>query len=102
MTLKLPELGEWPESPLYDPVIMWLPVTAGVYVTLHVAIAGPLPAARVQVDEGLKIPVEFVVKLTVPVGVLGLLEVSMTLAVQVVGVFTTTEPIEQLTFVCVA
>ena len=68
---------------------------------MQVAMLGPLPATSVHVAEGLKVPVEFVVKLTLPVGIVGLVEVSMTLAVQVVGVFTTTEPGEQLMFVCV-
>lgn len=66
------------------------------------ATPGLLPGSRVHVEDELKVPVEFVVKLTVPVGVVGPSEVSITLAVQVVGVFTTTEPGEQVMLVCVA
>jgi len=74
-----------------------------VYVTLHIAIPGPLPAARVHdAEDGLNVPVLLVLKLTEPVGVVGLDDISMTLAEQVVGVFTITEPGRQLTFVCVA
>ncbi len=49
----------------------------------QVALPTVLPADRVQVaDDGVKVPVEFVVKLTVPAGVVGLEEVSNTKAVQ--------------------
>jgi len=49
-----------------------------------------VPAANAQLAEtGLKVPVEFVVKLTEPVGVVAPdVEVSVTVAVQVEGVFT--------------
>ncbi len=51
-----------------------------------------MPAASVQVaDEGVKVPVEFVVKLTVPVGVVGLEDPSVTVAVQLVIVPEVTE-----------
>jgi hypothetical protein len=51
-----------------------------------------VPAARVQVaDEGVKVPVEFVVKLTVPVGVVGLDDPSVMVAVQLVAVPEVTE-----------
>ncbi len=51
-----------------------------------------VPAVRVQLaDVGLNVPVEFVVKLTVPVGVVELDEVSVTVAVQVLAVPTVTE-----------
>src|SRR5712664_3426856 len=58
LMMKLPELDAWLKSPLYEPVIMCRPVTVGVYVTLHVAIPGPLPAARVHdAEDGLNVPV---------------------------------------------
>ena len=41
------------------------------------------------------------VKVTVPVGTVGLVELSVTFAVQVVGVLTWTDPWEQLTLVFV-
>ena len=46
-----------------------------------------VPAANVQLaDVGVNVPVELVVKLTEPVGVVGLVEVSVTVAVQVLAV----------------
>ncbi len=55
-----------------------------------------MPAARVQLAAvGVKVPVEFVVKLTVPVGVVGLDDVSVTVAVQLVALLTVTELGEQ-------
>lgn len=45
---------------------------------------GEVAPVRVQ-DVGLKIPVPELVKLTVPVGAVGLVEVSVTVAVQVVS-----------------
>jgi len=62
---------------------------------------GPWPATSVQVADGLKLPVLFVVNDTVPVGMLGLNEVSITRAVQLVGVLTVTEPGEHVTVVFV-
>ena len=62
---------------------------------------GPAPADRVQLVDGLKTPELLVVKSTVPVGVVGLVEVSFTLAVQLVAALTTTEPGEQVTTVVV-
>jgi len=51
-----------------------------------------VPAARAQLaEEGVKMPVEFVANATVPVGVVGLAEVSVTVAVQLLAVFTMTE-----------
>jgi hypothetical protein len=41
----------------------------------------PLPPERVHVPELLKVPVLFVVKVTVPVGTVGFDDVSVTLAV---------------------
>ena len=63
---------------------------------------GAFRATSVQVAVvGLKLPVEFVVKVTVPVGTVGLVELSNTLAVQLVGVLTKTDPGEQLTTIFV-
>jgi hypothetical protein len=63
---------------------------------------GAFPATSVHVAiDGLKLPVEFVVNSTVPVGTVGLVELSITLAVQLVGTLTNTEPGEQLTTVLV-
>jgi len=50
---------------------------------------------------GVKVPVEFVVKLTVPVGVVGLDDVSVTVAVQLLALLTVTEAGEQATEVVV-
>ena len=61
-----------------------------------------VPAARVQLAAvGVKVPVEFVVKLTVPVGVVGLDDVSVTVAVQLAGLLTVIELGEQATDVVV-
>lgn len=65
----------------------------GVYVTEQ------LPELSVQVVE-LKLPEPLLLKVRVPVGVtLVPEEVSTTVAVQVVGAFTTTGLVEQLTLV---
>jgi hypothetical protein len=62
-----------------------------------------VPAARVQLAAvGVNVPVEFVVKATEPVGVLGLAEVSVTDAVQLLLVPTLTELGEHVTLVVVA
>ena len=73
-----------------------------MYDTAHVAIFGALSAARVQAAEVLKLPVLLVMKLTVPVGTVGLDEMSITRAVHVVALLTRTEPGEQVTLVSVA
>ena len=52
----------------------------------------PAVPASVQLAAGVNVPVELVVKLTVPVGVVGDDEVSVTVTVQVVAVLTCTEP----------
>jgi hypothetical protein len=63
---------------------------------------GAFPATRVHdAAEGLKVPVEFEVNVTFPVGTLGLVELSITLAVQLVDVLTETDPGEQVTTVFV-
>jgi hypothetical protein len=61
-----------------------------------------VPAARVHVPlEGVKVPVLLVVKVMVPVGVVGLEDVSVTVPVQVEPWLTTTGVL-QLTVVVVA
>ncbi|PYX58443.1 MAG: hypothetical protein DMG73_10615, partial [Acidobacteria bacterium] len=60
------------------------------------------PAIKLQLAAiGLNVPVELDVKLTEPVGVVGLEEVSITVAVQVLAVFTVTEAGEHWTLVVV-
>ena len=60
-------------------------MTVGVYVTVH------LPALNVQEATGLNVPVPLLVKLTVPVGVIGVpaADVSVTVAWHAVELFTT-------------
>ena len=53
-------------------------------------------AASVQLVAGVKVPVEFVVKVTSPVGVLGVPEVSVTVAVQLVPWFNARDEAEQV------
>ena len=61
-----------------------------------------VPAASVQLaNVGLNVPVELVVKLTEPVGVVGPPEVSVTVAVQLVAWLMTTDDGEQLILVLV-
>jgi hypothetical protein len=56
----------------------------------------------VQLADGLKVPVELVVKLTDPVGLVGVAEVSMTVALQPMPLVPTgTELGEQMTLVVV-
>jgi len=55
----------------------------------------------VQLGDGVKFPVELVVKLTVPVGVVGDGDVSVTVAVQLVAEPACTEAGEQSTVVLV-
>jgi hypothetical protein len=60
-------------------------------------------AARVQLAAvGVKVPVELVVKLTMPVGVVGLDDASVTVAVQLLDTPTVIEPGEHWTLVIVA
>jgi Na+/H+ antiporter NhaA len=57
-----------------------------------VAVPAVALAARVQLVAGVKVPVELVVKLTEPVGVITVpTEVSVTVAVQLVPWLTTTD-----------
>ena len=65
-------------------------------------MAGPLPAASSQAADGVKLPVLFVLNVTVPVGVVGFNVVSITLAMQVVTALTMTDPGEQVILVLVA
>jgi hypothetical protein len=59
-----------------------------------------VPAARVQpAVVGLKVPVLLVVKLTLPVGVVGVDDVSVTVAVQLLAILTVTVPGEHATLV---
>ena len=67
-----------------------------MYVTEQVATPVVAEAARVQLVAGVNVPVEFVVKLTEPVGVVGVADVSVTVAVQLLPWFTTTEDGEQV------
>ena len=76
-------------------------MTLGVYVTEQVATPVVADAASVQLVAGEKVPVEFVVKVTNPVGVLGVPEVSVTVAVQLVPWFTVTSEGEQVMVVVV-
>ena len=58
------------------------------------------PAARAQLAAGVNVPVELEAKLTVPVGVIMVpADVSVTVAVQLVPWFTTTEDGVQATLV---
>ncbi len=77
-------------------------MTLGEYDTLQFAVPAVVPAARVHVAlEGVKVPVLLVVKVMVPVGVVGLEDVSVTITVQVEPWLTTTGVV-QLTVVVVA
>src|SRR5437667_252930 len=68
----------------------------------QVAWFGAFPATSVHVaDDGLNVPVEFVVKVTVPAGTVGLVELSITLAVQLADVLTEAEPGLQVTTIFV-
>ena len=59
-----------------------------------------VPAASVQLVDGVKFPVPSLVKATAPVGVVApVVEVSVTVAVQVVAVLTVTEGEAQFTLV---
>jgi len=68
---------------------------------VQVAVDFPLLATKVHVADGLKVPVLLVVKDMVPLGVVGVNDVSVTLAVQITAVLTTTDPGEQAMVVVV-
>ena len=73
-----------------------------MYDKEHVAVPAVAPAASVQVPAaGLKVPVLFVVKVTVPVGVVGDALVSVTVAVHVEALLSATELGVQSTVVVV-
>jgi hypothetical protein len=95
-TLKVPLDAACTASPPYVAVIVWVPVPlAGVYVTEQVDVVVLPTCCNVQ---GLvKVPVPLLPKRTVPLGkVLVGLSVSLTVAVQVVGLPRGTEAGAQL------
>ena len=66
-------------------------MTGGVYDMLQLAVPVVVPA-RVHVGAGVKVPVELVVNMTVPVGVVApVVEVSVTIAAQVVATLSWTD-----------
>jgi len=82
------------------PVTLAVPDAVPVKLATQVAIATTAPAPRLQTAEaGVTVPVA--VKLTVPVGVVGLVEVSVTFALQVEA-WLITIGLEQVTLVVVA
>ncbi len=82
-------LGSWVESPPYAPVMLAVPDDVGVKPTPHEAVP-TAPATRVQLGR-LNDPVTpLLAKVTVPVGVVGVADVSVTVAVHVVAWFITT------------
>ncbi len=80
-------------------MIVSVPVVLGVNVMLHAA--EDVVPLRLQLVIGLKVPAPLLVKPTGPVGVIGPAEVSVTVAVHDVAVFTVTEDGLQLTVVVV-
>ena len=82
-------LPPWDESPPYVPVTSAFPVVVGVNVTEQLADTS-VQVVGVNEPAG---PVS--VKLTVPVGVVGLAFVSVTVAVQDEAWFTTTGPAQE-------
>jgi hypothetical protein len=92
IVLDVPELVVWlgggDVSPLYLPVTVAVPIAEPVKVEEQLAVP-VTPAIRVQLAvAGVTLPVA--VKLTLPVGVVGVVEVSVTVAVQVEPWFTNT------------
>ena len=85
-------------------MIVWVPVptTVGVYVTGQVAVPATVPADKLQLAAGVKVPVPLLVNETVPVGVVGEVFVSVTVAVHVVAELTATELGTHATTVVVA
>jgi hypothetical protein len=70
---------------------------------LHCAVPVVDPATSAQLAElGENVPVELVVKVTEPVGTVGDADVSVTLAVHELAVFTVTDEGEHVTEVVVA
>ena len=68
---------------------------------MQVAFPDPGPGARVHVGEGLNVPGLLLEKVTVPVALIGLVEMSLTVTVQLVGTLTITEPGAHVTEVVV-
>jgi len=86
-------LPPWDESPPYVPVTNAFPVAAGVNTTEQ------LPDDRIQVIELNEPAGPVSANVTVPVGMVGPVDVSVTVAVQVEAWLTITEEGEQLTTV---
>lgn len=61
-------------------------------MTEQVAIPGVDVAARVHEGRGDRVPTPELAKVTVPVGVIGVVEISVTVAEHAVGLLTLTEP----------
>jgi hypothetical protein len=76
-------------------------MAVGEYATWQDPVARVVPATRVQDPEELNVPVPLLANETEPVGVVGLVEVSVTVAVQMDGLLTVTEPGRQVTEVVV-
>ena len=68
-------------------------------MTAQLLTPGVAVDAKVQLEAGLNVPVEFVVKLTEPVGNVRVPDVWVTVAVQLVGVLSRTLAGVQLTAV---
>lgn len=80
----------------------WAPLVDGVYVTVHEDHGVPGPGTSVHVAlDGLKLPGPFELNVTVPVGGVGAVDVSKTLARHVTAAFGITAPGEQVTTVTV-
>jgi hypothetical protein len=101
--LPLLLLAECVLSPPYAPVMFCVPSlpAAGVKLTAQLALAPP-PFKEQFVGEKLPPPATLVLKLAVPVGVIGLEFVSVTVAVHEVVALTATVAGEQATEVVVA
>ena len=71
---------------------MWVPVPVwvGVYVPAQLAVPAVVPAVSMHIPPPLKVPVESVAKPTWPPGVVGVEDVSVTVAWQVEGLFSGT------------
>jgi hypothetical protein len=94
-------LVEWPESPPYVPVTVAEPAAEPVKLTLHAARrVEPATVAREQLA-ALRVPEPVDVNVTVPVGGVGEVAVSLTVAVQAEAWLITTGE-AQATFVFVA
>ncbi len=72
-------------------------MTLGAYVALQLAVTDVEPIIRLHVADGLKVPVELDESVRLPVGVVGVVEVSVTVPVQLDPWFTITEAGEQTT-----